>query len=133
MSNKDIMLSPHFSKWEIECHCGCGKHDANPKLLQALEDLRELISKPIYCRWGIEGNSGSVCRCIQHNADVGGKINSQHLLGKAADIRVNGLTPHELYAYAIQIPVFEMGGIGLYNTFVHVDIRGSRARWNNQA
>ena len=25
---------------------------------------------------------------------------------------------------------FELGGIGIYNTFTHVDIRGTRARWS---
>ena len=25
---------------------------------------------------------------------------------------------------------FKLGGVGIYNTFTHVDIRGSRARWS---
>jgi uncharacterized protein YcbK (DUF882 family) len=35
-------------------------------------------------------------RCKEHNADVGGSINSQHLKGKAADIKSKAFSPSEI-------------------------------------
>jgi uncharacterized protein YcbK (DUF882 family) len=35
-------------------------------------------------------------RCKAHNADVGGSTNSQHLVGKAADVKSSYFTPSEI-------------------------------------
>tara|TARA_R110000796_G_scaffold230856_2_gene348614 strand:+ start:106 stop:435 length:330 start_codon:yes stop_codon:yes gene_type:complete len=72
-------------------------------------------------------------RCKEHNADVGGSVNSQHLLGKAADVKSDTVSPADMAIVIEDLmknETFEIGGIGLYNTFTHVDIRGSRARWS---
>ena len=74
-------------------------------------------------------NSGF--RCKRHNAEVGGVEDSQHTYGTAADIvPPKGMTPQQLASMANTIPVFHQGGIGTYPTFVHVDIRGTAARWS---
>jgi len=89
--------------------------------LLKLEELRRAIgNRPIII------NSGY--RCPTHNKKVGGAKNSQHLYGKAADIRVNGMNPRTLEKYADT--VFANGGVGMGGqNFVHVDTRGHRARW----
>jgi uncharacterized protein YcbK (DUF882 family) len=72
-------------------------------------------------------------RCKEHNADVGGTVNSQHLKGKAADIKSKTLNPKEIATIVDDLmknEKFKLGGVGIYNTFTHVDIRGSRARWS---
>ena len=57
---------------------------------------------------------------------------SQHCKGKAADIYAPKLTILELYK-AIQGLIAQgkiiNGGLGLYNTFIHYDIRQTPARW----
>ena len=57
---------------------------------------------------------------------------SQHCLGKAADIYAPGLMIIELYR-TIQSLIAQgkirNGGLGLYNTFIHYDIRQTPARW----
>lgn len=70
-----------------------------------------------------------------YNAAVGGASRSVHMTCAAADINKSGMTPGEL-ARAIhdQHPDSDQLGIGLYNTFVHVDVRGfidrsAPARW----
>lgn len=68
-------------------------------------------------------------RCPAHNKEVGGKPDSQHLLGKAADIRSRFATPKEIKDKAETIADFENGGIGLYAQFVHCDVRNGKARW----
>jgi len=117
-------LTRNFSKSEFACKCGCGTNHYNIKLVYALQELRDLIGKPIIIN--------SAVRCKTHNQNVGGKPNSQHLLGAAADIKIKGMSTLILYGYAIQIERFKQGGIGLYDTFVHVDVRGSVARWNER-
>ena len=72
-------------------------------------------------------------RCEEHNADVGGATDSQHIKGKAADIKSSTLNPSEIASVVddlMKIEWFKIGGIGIYNTFTHVDIRGVRARWS---
>lgn len=58
---------------------------------------------------------------------------SQHCFCKAADIKVKGYTPFEVYdiiEYLISIGKMKQGGLGKYNTFTHYDIRGFKARWD---
>ena len=63
-----------------------------------------------------------------YNAQVGGSAHSQHCYGTAADITVAGQTPEAVAAYARQI-MPDWGGVGVYQTFTHVDIRENRADW----
>src|SRR5690625_293913 len=94
-------------------------------LVNNLQILREEIEKPIHI------NSGY--RTESHNEKVGGSPTSQHLLGKAADIWVSGMTPeelHEIIERLISTGGMKEGGSGLYSTFVHYDIRGYRADWD---
>lgn len=58
--------------------------------------------------------------------------NSKHTLAIAADIVVEGYKP-DVVAETIESLIIEgkllEGGIGVYNTFTHYDIRGTKARW----
>lgn len=94
------------------------------ELAQNLQKVRDLIDEPIYI------NSGY--RSPEHNAKVGGVKGSYHTKGMASDIKVNGLTPEQLYtiiAQMIEQGSIKQGGLGLYSNFVHYDIRGTKARW----
>lgn len=115
-------LTKNFSRSEFKCKCGkCNSDYVDIRLVKGLQELRDLIGKPIIINCGT--------RCKAHNAEVGGVSNSQHVLGRAADIRVEGLTPAKVADFAEKIPVFLNGGIGRYKTFTHVDVRGHKARW----
>ena len=56
-------------------------------------------------------------------------------MGRAADIAIKGMTPLEV-SEIIEKLIAEgnmlQGGLGIYETFCHYDIRGTKARWNNQ-
>jgi uncharacterized protein YcbK (DUF882 family) len=58
--------------------------------------------------------------------------NSKHTLAIAADIVVEGYNP-DVVAETIESLIIEgkllEGGIGVYNTFTHYDIRETKARW----
>jgi len=119
------MLSKDFSRAELACP-DCGSCLVTPDLVNALQALRDLAQVPIHVDSGY--------RCPAHNASVGGVSASQHTEGKAADIRIDGLNVHQMYVLACEIPAFNNGGIGLYDGgFIHVDVRGTRARWSRIA
>lgn len=56
-----------------------------------LEPLRVKLGKPITITSGY--------RCERDNAAIGGANNSQHVLGQAADILVNGMTVSEVFDF----------------------------------
>lgn len=114
-------LSKHFLRSEFACKCGCGKGDISPKLLQVLEELRAATGGPLSIMSGY--------RCETHNRRVGGAKNSQHCKGNAADIKSKSHSPREIARMAERI-LGKTGGIGVYPTFTHVDVRnGGPARW----
>jgi hypothetical protein len=74
-------------------------------------------------------------RTPEHNTSVGGKTRSQHLTASAADIQVTGLSPAQTYCTIEELigqGRVRQGGLGIYSTFVHYDIRGHRARWTGR-
>jgi uncharacterized protein YcbK (DUF882 family) len=116
-----MRISPDFNREEFACGCGCGYDTVDAELLAVLQRTRDHFGMPIKI------NSG--CRCAKHNRSVGGAPNSQHLLGRAADIVVSQVAPKDVYAY-LHAQNSGRYGIGLYRTFVHVDSRsGPEARW----
>ena len=93
-------------------------------LAEQLQELRDVLCVPI--------NVTSGYRSPKHNEEVGGVSNSQHLYGKASDIQVENYKPKEIYNLLNEMMnngEIIQGGLGLYDTFVHYDIRGYRARW----
>lgn len=109
--------SRNFNINEFRCK-GTGKLiKMDNKLIYKLEELRYYFNKPIII------NSGY--RTPQHNRNVGGAKNSQHLYGRAADVVVKGVNPSKVYNYAVK----HFDGVGKYNTFTHVDTRGYKARF----
>ena len=115
-------LSKDFSVKEMACP-DCGQCKVTPELVNALQALRDLANVPIHVDSGY--------RCPERNAADHGASHSQHLLGQAADIRIDGLNEQQMYVLACEIPAFNNGGIGLYDGgFIHVDVRATRARWS---
>lgn len=110
----------NFERAEFACHCGCGYDTVDAELLEVLEWVRESFGVPVSITSG--------ARCIKHNKSVGGAPSSQHLLGKAADIKVKGRTPEEVFE-TIDGAFPNKYGIGLYKEWVHIDVRSGRSRW----
>lgn len=110
----------NFAREEFACKCGCGFDTIDYGLVALLEDIRGHFGRPVLITSG--------CRCEAHNRAVDGSSGSQHLRGRAADIVVKGIEPAAVAAYADHV-MEGMGGVGTYSTWVHVDTRGGRARW----
>lgn len=114
----------HFKKSEFKCKCGkCGGFPVEPdeKLVELLEKIRNHFGAAVTITSGV--------RCKTHNTNVGGASGSQHLKGTAADIKVKGVAPEKVAAYAETL-LTGTGGIGRYSTFTHVDTRSNKSRWN---
>ncbi len=95
------------------------------ELIVMLNAIRSRYGRPIVV------NSGY--RSPEHNAAVGGVPNSQHVLGTAADIRPLNKNMSDLpQLQAICDEMNVHGGVGFYDSFVHVDVRGYRARWDER-
>ncbi len=113
-------LSEHFHRSEFACKCGCGFDTVDAELLQVLNRARE------YWQAAVTVTSG--CRCHTHNAAVGGAASSHHLIGRAADIAIKGVTSKKVVAW-LDTEFQEKYGIGLYPRWVHIDTRKDHARW----
>lgn len=117
----DTRLSENFARKEFQCHCGCGRDTVDAGLFFVLKRLRS--------HYGQEIKITSGFRCYDHNRAIGGANDSQHLFGKAADIRVKGTFPKKVYDLLDEwYPRWY--GIGLYNSWVHIDVRPDMARWD---
>lgn len=114
-------LSEHFNRGEFACKCGCGQDTVDTQLITVLERIRTELNEPVII------TSGN--RCPTHNTVIGGSVNSQHMSGKAADIVVKNVTPSQVYSM-LDTWYPRSLGVGVYNSWVHVDVRDERARWD---
>lgn len=87
-------------------------------VFHVLQPLRDKFDVPIHI------NSGY--RCLKLNAAIGGVPSSQHVMGQAADIVVEGKTPIEVAEMIVEMGL-PYDQLGLYNEFVHVSV-SSRQR-----
>lgn len=124
-----MKLTQHFYKIEFES--GDGEEMPNEvyqnikKLAISLQILRDYINEPIFITSGY--------RSANHNKLVGGRPQSYHLKGMAADIVIKNKSPEQLVKIITELfnkNKMKRGGIGLYNGFVHYDIRGEIVKWN---
>ena len=123
-----MKLTENFSKEEFDSKDGaempCDVLENISKLATQLQILRDYTNLPI--------NINSGYRSVEHNRDIGGTSKSQHILGKAADIVIKGMTPDEtraLIEFLIDNEILNIKGLGSYDTFTHLDIRDEKARW----
>lgn len=126
-----MRLTDNFKLEEFECNDGSEMPPYVFKnvisLSVALQSIRDCVMYPI--------SITSAYRSLEYNRSIGSNDTSQHLLGKAADLQVKEMIPIELYETIealIDLEYIPEGGLGLYNTFVHYDIRGTKARWDNR-
>ncbi len=125
-------LTTNFSIKEFECNDGTPvpqKYIGNVKeLAYNLQVLRDEIGLPI--------SINSSYRHPEYNKRIGGAKFSQHLTASASDIVVRDMTPKKVAKTILKLiknGKMKEGGVGLYNGFVHYDIRGTKARWDNSS
>jgi uncharacterized protein YcbK (DUF882 family) len=121
-------ITENFSLAEFNCNDGSAM--PNTVMIRIIQLAKNLQVLRDYLGVSITVNSGY--RSPKYNTKIGGVKNSQHLLGNASDLMVKGFTPKQV-AEAIEKLIkdgkMQQGGIGVYPTFTHYDIRGTKARW----
>ena len=113
-------LSENFKVKEFACTDGSDPIFIDSDLVNVLQKIRNHFGKSVTIT--------SAYRTPSRNKAVGGQAYSQHLYGRAADIKVKGVAPKTVAAYAEKL-LPKSGGIGIYSTFCHIDVRGTKARW----
>ena len=127
--------SPHLSWRELGCRDGTPypekwKLTRAVLLAQGFEAIRAEVDGPI--------RVSSAYRTRDYNARVGGSRYSQHIEGRALDLAVpRKLTLTEFFEIVLFVarrPSSLLRGLGVYPSFVHIDIRPSRrlVRWQGK-
>lgn len=123
-----MKLEENFYISEFKCKDGTQVPeeylDNVKKLAKNLQVLRDFLGKPVVIISGY--------RSPKYNRRIGGARRSQHMFATAADIKVPGLDPRDVKEAIVRLikeGKMDSGGIGLYKTFTHYDVRGRNARW----
>lgn len=111
-----------FRVREFRCRDGSDAVKVDAGLVRILQQMRDYFGKPVVIN--------SAYRTGSYNAKVNGASKSKHLYGMAADIRIEGVTPLMAAAYAEGIGI---KGIGMYDSFLHVDTRKEKYFWVNRS
>lgn len=111
--------SEHFTHAELACK-HCNLNNCQPTFVSVLEIFRGKTGPLVV---------NDAYRCPTHNREVGGAPRSQHMLGIAADVHSETLTPAELETIARTIPHIKGIGRADYQNYLHIDIRPIPAQW----
>ena len=108
--------TPYPKEWEL---------DRLPELMRAFERVREICGFPLLIN--------SAYRTRTYNGRIGGAFRSQHIEGRALDLRPSTGSA-DLYKLREAAGKARdeglLRGIGYYPTFVHIDTRpGKNATW----
>lgn len=117
----NVKLSTNFSVKEFACNDRSDVVFVAPQLVTILQKIRNHFGKPV--------KINSAYRTPTYNKKIGGETYSQHTLGTAADICITGVTPKKIAEY-VETLMPKTGGIGIYPTFCHIDVRETKSRWN---
>ena len=123
-----LKLENNFNLFEFRCRDGTDVPEEYMRnvreLAKNLQALRDHLGLPVRIISGY--------RTPKYNRKIGGARRSQHMLAKAADVKISGYTPAEvklIIEKLIKEGKMCSGGVGLYKTFTHYDTRGRNARW----
>jgi uncharacterized protein YcbK (DUF882 family) len=139
------LKSSYFNVYEFSCHDGTPyPEEWTDSRLQSLVDVLDRVRSS----WGGPLTVVSGYRSAEYNARLAAKSNgvasnSQHVQGRAADVRPRDPSPanvkrlHDLVKGMHsrgELP--KMGGLGVYPNWIHVDVRahtpGALAQWTGK-
>ena len=96
------------------------EHLMDPRLFDVMHAVRGKleVAAPFQV---ISGYRSPATNALMHERSHGVAMNSQHVQGKACDVRLEGVALHQLRAAALDLGA---GGVGFYpvSNFVHMDV-----------
>ena len=107
----------YFSRKEFACKCGryCDGYPA--QMQRGAVDLADRAREELK---GV-GFISSGLRCPQHKANVGGVSDSQHLSGKAIDMRIEGKSARQTLVWTQKQPEVRYA-YAIDPNYVHMDV-----------
>ncbi len=111
-------VAKNFTVGEFKSKDGALTVLIDRRLISRLQVMRDKLGRAIVITSGY--------RTPEHNSSVGGAIDSQHMLGTGADIKVSGFSGDQLAKVAREVG---FTGIGIGTDFIHVDVRDTPAEW----
>ena len=67
---ENLVKLDNFTKEELQCKCGCKRYNMDNEFLIRLQAFRYMLGLPMRVT--------SAGRCVKHNREVGGAVNSCH-------------------------------------------------------
>lgn len=116
-------LTANLSTYEFSCRCPnpCDAKlpEMDKNLVQMLQELRNFMNRPLRITSG--------ARCTLHNSQVGGSINSSHVVNKAADIEcTNVADAYDLLRVILKHGLFNRVGLYHDQDCIHVDVDANK-------
>lgn len=126
----NFKIAENFKLYEFECtHINHRHVRVDEELVEKLQTLRNKTNKKV--PFDVPLSINSAYRCPERNRQVDGADDSQHLYGKAADISLHTI-PMDIIEIKALAKKVGFNGIGLYNTFIHLDVRHRPAEWDKR-
>ena len=112
-----------MAEWYSRSPDAPSSHEIDDNLILALQSIRDYYKSPVVIT--------STFRTKQHNQDIGGGKDSMHTKGIAVDFYLQNKDHFDDFRDSLRTfgmwydNLRDMGiaGIGIYNTFVHIDTR----------
>jgi len=112
-------LSRNFKLIEAQSKCGSDRVIIHPSTIVLAQLLRDKLGRLQINSW---------YRSIEHNESIGGVQNSKHTLGMAIDVLPMQASLNDLLSV---VNTLAIGGIGIYESFIHLDVYGENRRWKH--
>lgn len=123
-------ISKNLNRSEMACKCGCGFNACDIRLVEVFQKCCDHFATETK-QHSVLAAINSGCRCAEHNAKEGGAKDSAHVKGTAMDFWIKGVHPDAVAVY-LDRTYPDRFGIGQYNGRTHLDIRATKARWDNR-
>ncbi|GAL26779.1 hypothetical protein JCM19239_5280 [Vibrio variabilis] len=111
-----MVSTKHFhpdTDGKLRCTCGCGQYHVKQHALDQLQQVRDVLNRPLTVTSGY--------RCERHPEERCKPVPGQHNKGVAFDVAiVGGAQRYEVIKAGLQCGAT---GIGVAKTFVHLDWR----------